>query len=230
MHSQRFSSASDWMQWWLSCFGNIIFLQTSEYYHSGVEKAPQWFYVNSPKTETVVSSENNFTCCTDKYFEKGHAKLLVQIPCVNFHEGTCNFHIFTFTSSHYWIPWQFSPSLSQIHPITALSGGFISRDGKPGLKILCFIFHISSYLTSFLKAIHDIQINIWVTLSGKKEKMCDIRKMYVNTKFSFFCQVTLYLDWLQLYTFSVSSFKGIPQHSLIIHLVHSFLTSSRVYY
>lgn len=63
----------------------------------------------------------------------------------------------------------------------------------------CVYFPYSSYHTSFLKAIHDIQMCIWVTLSGNKEKMCDIRKIYVNTKFSFFCQVFLCLDWLQLY-------------------------------
>lgn len=67
----------------------------------------------------------------------------------DFHEGTCNFHIFTFTSSHCESLDSSAPSLSQMHPITALSGGFISRDGKkkPGLKILCLfsIFKLSYF-------------------------------------------------------------------------------------
>lgn len=59
-------------------------------------------------------------------------------------------------------------------PLQHSQEGFISRDGKrkPGLKNLVFIFHISSYLTSFWRLFHDIQMCIWVTLStGKRENV-----------------------------------------------------------
>ena len=67
-------------------------------------------------------------------------------------------------------------------------------------------------------------------LGKKKKKMWDIRKIYVNTKFSFLCQVFLCLDWLQLYYTVVIFFQRYTSTfsaTLIIYPVYIFLTCSR---
>lgn len=138
------------------------------------KQKPFWF---------MVSSENNFTCCADKHFENRPCKLLLQIPCVNFHEGICNFHIFTFTSSHCKSLDSLAPSLSQMHPIKALSGGFISRDGKskPGLKILCLFSIFQAIILLFWRLFMTFKC-AYEWLSGEKKRKCGILEKYMLTQ------------------------------------------------
>lgn len=138
------------------------------------KQKPFWF---------MVSSENNFTCCADNHFENRPCKLLLQIPCVNFHEGICNFHIFTFTSSHCKSLDSSAPSLSQMHPIKALSGGFISRDGKskPGLKILWLFSIFQAIILLFWRLFMTFKC-AYEWLSGGKKRKCGILEKYMSTQ------------------------------------------------
>lgn len=149
----------------------------------------------------MVSSENSFTYYTDKHFQDRPCKFSVQIPCVNFHEGVYNFHIFTFTGSHCKSPASSAPSASETRiPLKHSQEGLSAEMGRtspiwrsciyfPCFSIAYFFFVGCWYFMTF-KCAYE-----WLYL--KKQEMWDIRKkkLYGDTKISFL----YWVSFLHLY-------------------------------
>lgn len=177
----------------------------------------------------MVSSENSFTYYTDKHFQDRPCKFSVQIPCVNFHEGVYNFHIFTFTGSHCKSPASSAPSASETRiPLKHSQEGLSAEMGRtspiwrsciyfPCFSIAYFFFVGCWYFMTF-KCAYE-----WLYL--KKQEMWDIRKkkLYGDTKISFLYWVSfLHLYWPHLYYIVRSYFQRYTSTfsaSFIIYLI-----------